>query len=196
MVGRITPSQKTWARVPAPADGANAHIAVGPDGSVTTAEWVVSTTTPTDQKLNVYTLPANSSTFSPATTLYSLAAPFIGLNGGFTLAGNGQGAYVAGWTVWTGVSAQTQAFASYSSNGTTWTAPEMVGAAPSTLGVVAVDPSGNALATYSAGTLVRLQSVYRSYLDDTWRVAHARPDRCRRDRLRPGRQRRARRPIG
>ena len=77
------------------------------------------------------------------------------------------GTYVAGWTLQTGVASQTQAFASYSSNGTTWTAPETVGTAPSTLGEVAVDGSGNALATYSGGT--QLQSVYRSYLDDQWR---------------------------
>ena len=37
-----------------------------------------------------------------------------------------------------------------------------------TLGAVAVNPSGNALATYSDGT-VQLKAVYRSYLDDTWR---------------------------
>ena len=164
VVGRITPAQKTWTLVPAPAGGTNAHIAVGPDGSVTATELIV--TSPTDQKLNVYTLPPGATAFSAPKTLYSLAAPYNGFQG-FTIVGNGAGAYVAGWTLQTGVSSQTQAFASYSSDGTTWTAPEQVGAAPSALGAVAVDGSGNALATYTGGA--QPQSVYRSYLDDGWR---------------------------
>ena len=164
VIGRITPSQTTFTLVPAPSGGTNAHIAVGPNGTVTAAELIV--TSPTDQKLNVYTLPAASSTFSAPTTVTSLAAPFTGFDG-FTLVGNGQGAYVVGWTLLTGVSSQTRAFASYSSNGTTWSAPETVGTAPSTLGEVALDGSGNALATYTGGA--QLQSVFRSYLDNQWR---------------------------
>ena len=164
VVGRITPAQKTWTIVPAPSGGTNAHIAVGPDGSVTATELIV--TSPTDQKLNVYTLAPGATAFSAPTTLYSLAAPYNGFQG-FTLAGNGEGAYVAGWTLQTGVSSQTQAFASYSPNGTTWSPPETVGTAPSALGAVAIDPSGNALATYTGGA--QPQSVYRSNLDNQWR---------------------------
>ncbi len=164
LIGRITPSTGKWTVVAAPDAGTNAHVAVGPDGSLTVAEWIV---TSTDQKMNVYRLPAGSTTFSAATTLYTLAPPFT-FQQGITLEGNGQGAYVAGWTVGNGIGNQTQAFASYSSNGTTWTAPEKVGIAPSILGEVALDPSGNALATYTGGA--QPQSVYRSYLDDQWRA--------------------------
>jgi hypothetical protein len=170
VVARITPSQKTWGTVPAPGGSTNAHVAVGPDGSVTAAALIAAS--PTDQKLNVYTLAPGASAFSAPTTIETLAAPFTGFQG-FTLVGNGQGTYVAGWTLQTGVASQTQAFASYSSNGTTWTAPEEVGTAPSTLGTIAVDPSGNALATYTGGP--QPQSVYRSNLDDQWRSPTAVP---------------------
>jgi hypothetical protein len=164
VVARITPAQGTWAIVPAPLDADNAHVAVGPDGSVTAVAMIAAS--PTDQKLSVSTLAPGATAFGAPTTLYSLAAPYNGFQG-FTLAGNGQGAYVAGWTLQTGVASQTQAFASSSANGTTWTAPEPVGTAPSALGTIAVDGSGNALATYTGGA--QPQSVYRSYLDDGWR---------------------------
>ncbi|MGE3235158.1 MAG: hypothetical protein AB7O78_15720 [Thermoleophilia bacterium] len=165
VIARITPSQPTWSIVPAPLKGDNAHIAVGPDGSVTAAVLIANS--PTDQKLYAATLPPGATTFNAPVQLYSLAAPFNGFNG-FTLAGNGQGTFVAGWTLLTGASSGTQAFASYSTNGTTWTAPEPVGTAPSTLGTIAVDPSGNALATFTGGA--QPQSVYRSSLDDGWRT--------------------------
>ena len=191
VVGRITPAQKTWTLVPAPAGGTNAHIAVGPDGSVTATELIV--TSPTDQKLNVYTLPPGATAFSAPKTLYSLAAPYNGFQG-FTIVGNGAGAYVAGWTLQTGVSSQTQAFASYSSNGTTWTAPEQVGTAPSALGAVAVDGVGQRPGDVHrrGAAAVGLPLLPRRRVA----LAHARPGRRReRHRLRPARQRRAGRHV-
>ena len=133
--------------------------------------------------------------FAAPKTLYSLAAPYNGFQG-FTIVGNGAGAYVAGWTLQTGVSSQTQALASYSSDGTTWDGARAGGdGALGPRGGRGVRRLGNALATYTGGA--QPQSVYRSYLDDGWRCwTPARPGRRReRHRLRPARQRRAGRNI-
>ncbi|HMO00755.1 MAG TPA: hypothetical protein PKD59_15185 [Miltoncostaeaceae bacterium] len=165
VVARITPTQPTWSVVPAPLNADNAHIALGPNGSVTAVVMVANS--PTDQKLYAANLAPGATAFSPPIQLYSLAAPYNGFDG-VTLAGNGQGTFVAGWTLLTGASSGTQAFASYSANATAWTAPELVGTAPSTLGSIGVDGDGNALATYTGGA--QPQSVYRSYLDDGWRT--------------------------
>ena len=167
VIARRTASANAWTVVGAPEAGTNAHVAVGGDGSIVVAQWIVDATTPTDQKLKAYRLPANANVFSPAVTLYSLTAPFTSQQG-ITLAGNGAGAFVAGVTVSTGVAAQTQALAAYSADGTTWGPVEPVGAAPSTLGEVALDASGNALATITGGA--QPQSLHRSHFDDAWRT--------------------------
>ena len=165
VIARRTPSSTAWTVVPAPDNGTNAHVAVGGDGTIVVAEWIVNQTTPTDQKLNAYRLPPNATAFSTGTTLYSLAAPFTSQQG-IALAGNGEGQFVAGVTVSSGVAAQTQATAAYSADGVTWRAPEKVGVAPSTLADVALDSDGNALATVTGGA--QPQSVYRSHFDTAW----------------------------
>jgi hypothetical protein len=165
VIARITPTQPTWTIVPAPLKADNAQVAVGPNGAVTAVVMIANS--PTDQKLYAATLPAGATAFSAPVTLYTLAAPYNGFQG-FTLAGNGAGRYVAGWTLGTGVADQTQAFASSSADGATWTAPEPVGTAPSALAAIGVDGDGNALATYTGGA--QPQSVYRSVLDDGWRT--------------------------
>ncbi len=165
VVARITPASPTWTIVPAPLKADNSHVAVGPDGTVVAVSSIANS--PTDQKLYASVLPPGATAFSAPTTLYTLAPPYNGFQG-FTLAGNGAGQYVAGWTLQTGVASQTQAFASYSgNNGAAWTAPETVGTAPSALAAIGVDGSGNALATYTGGA--QPQSVYRSNLDNGWR---------------------------
>jgi len=165
VIARRTPAASAWTVVQAPDGGTNAHVAVGGDGSIVVAQWIVNQTTPTDQKLNAYRLPANGTAFSPATTLYSLAPPFTSQQG-IALEGNGDGQFVAAVTLSTGVAAQTQATAAYSPDGTAWLPAEKVGAAPSTLTALALDASGNALATVTGGA--QPQSVFRSRFNDAW----------------------------
>ena len=165
VIARRTHSANAWTVVGAPEAGTDAHVAVGGDGSIVGAQWIVSRTTPADQQLNAYRLPADATAFSAPTTLYSLAAPFTSQQG-IALEGNGQGAFVAAVTVSSGVAAQTQALAAYSPDGSAWRPVEKVGVAPSTLTRLALDSSGNALATYTGGA--QPQSVFRSHFDDGW----------------------------
>ncbi|HET6690290.1 MAG TPA: hypothetical protein VFG74_05445 [Miltoncostaeaceae bacterium] len=165
VIARRTPTAAAWTVLQAPDGGTNAHVAVGGDGSIVVAEWIVNPTTPSDQKLNAYRLPPNATAFSAATTLYSLATPFTSQQG-IALAGNGEGQFVAAVTLSGGGATQTQATAAYSADGTAWQPVEKVGAAPSTLTALGVDPAGNALATYTGGA--QPQSVFRSHFGDAW----------------------------
>jgi hypothetical protein len=154
------------APVVTPAQGAGPHIAVGPDGSVTMIGWVAAS--PTDQSLQAFALAPGATTFSGPTIIDTLAAPYTS-QAGITLAGNGRGDILAGWTLLTGVAATTQAFTSFRPVGGAFGAREPVGTAPSSLSEIALDEVGNAVAAHANNSSQGFAS-YRSYLDDSWQA--------------------------
>ncbi len=156
VVARRGPSDSSWSTASSPGE----WPAVAPDGSVLVLGWVAPLNG--SQSAQIFTWPANGTAFGGGTTLGTLAAPFT-FQEGIYLSSNGQGDYVATWNAQTGTQSTDQAFASYSSDGTTWTAPEAVGTG-SAVETTAVDPMGNALAFYgNPGT-----PVYRWYTNTSW----------------------------
>jgi hypothetical protein len=160
-VARISPSQPTWSTVPAPEGSTNAHVAVGPTGTIQT---LIATG---GFDLKVYPLPAGAATYSAPTTIYSQAAG-TAFQAGITFASNGMGDYIAGWSVLPTGATTFQYQASTSTDGATWSAPAIVATTGSTGNSVWVDQMGNSLATYAGGS-TGTTAVYRSYLDGAWR---------------------------